>query len=375
MTASAGPLGLGRDLAHADYRATRHFGSLDGLRFFCITAVIWHHLPLWQRMTDLSVFFARGHAGVDFFFVISGFLITTLLLREAAERGRFSLRAFYWRRALRIVPIYVLTVGVATAYAVAKGDMVALERLPYYLAFLSNFLVSDTFFLEPTWSLAIEEQYYLLWPALLAVLPRAWIGPVLVALIAANVAVVVEAGTPEGLRSLEIGLLRIGMPAVTYAPILMGSLVAVVLHSPAGFARLAPWLAPQAAPWLLSAALLAAFAGFPGALMGWPNLVTHTLMTLIVASVVVREDNGMRPLLTLPPLVRIGQVSYGIYLYHLFALAAVTQLLPLGETAGTGRMLAVLALYYALAILLAEISFRSFERAFLRLRNRGWGRL
>ena len=375
MTLAADAPARSGPVSHEAYLATRHFGSLDGLRFLCITAVLWHHLPLWPRLADTWVIFARGQAGVDFFFVISGFLITTLLLRERDAHGRFSLRAFYWRRILRIVPIYVLTVLVATAFAVAvKADTDALARLPYYLAFLSNFLIDDTFFLEPTWSLAMEEQYYLLWPALLAVLPGRWIGPALVALIALNVAVVVEAGTPQGIRGFEIGLLRIAMPAVTYAPILMGSLLAVVLHSPAGFARLGPLLSGRAMPWLLSVALLVAFAAFPGALMGWPNLVTHTLMTLIVASVVLREDNGMRPLLALPPIARIGQVSYGIYLYHLFALAIAGKLLGVGAGSGTGQLLALFALYYALAVLLAEISFRTFERFFLKFRNRGWGR-
>ena len=73
---------------HRGYLATRHFGNLDGLRFICITAVIWHHAPIRPEMTDISILFARGHTGVDFFFLLSGFLITTLLLREETAKGR-----------------------------------------------------------------------------------------------------------------------------------------------------------------------------------------------------------------------------------------------------------------------------------------------
>ncbi len=93
-----------------DYRAARRFSNLDGLRFICIALVLWHHAnPFPDSPLNL---FGRGFLGVDFFFVLSGFLITTLLLREADAHGRFSLRDFYLRRIIRIIPVYFVTAQV-----------------------------------------------------------------------------------------------------------------------------------------------------------------------------------------------------------------------------------------------------------------------
>lgn len=358
---------------HQTYLATRHFGSLDGLRFLCISAVIWHHVPLWTELNSIAGIFVRGHVGVDFFFVLSGYLITTLLLREEAAKGRFSLRGFYWRRILRIVPVYFFVVSLAAFYAiVVKGRTGDLELLPYYYLFLSNFLSDHIPLLTPTWSLAMEEQYYLIWPMLLLLIPRRWIVPVLLAMIGVNLAGVLGALTPLGITAVELGPLNLGMPASTYAPILMGSLAAVLLHKRTSFDRIAPFLSVKAAPWLCLATLLWALSAFPGALIGWPNLVVHALMTLTVISLVVREDNGLAPILKLRPIERIGQISYGIYLYHLFALSLVVKLF---EVLGIESWWAVLFIYYALSILIAEISFRTLEAWFMGFRHKTWGQV
>src|SRR5579872_1045252 len=90
---------------HQRYLSTKYFPSLDGLRAISILAVIWYHDPL------LRLIWRTGFLGVHLFFVISGFLITTLLLREKSEFGKISLKNFYIRRTLRIFPAYYLTLG------------------------------------------------------------------------------------------------------------------------------------------------------------------------------------------------------------------------------------------------------------------------
>lgn len=357
---------------HEAYLATRHFGDLDGLRFICIAAVIWHHAPIWTGLSsNASGLASRGHVGVDFFFVLSGFLITTLLLREESIKGRFSLRGFYWRRALRIIPIYYLVVSVAALYAIVlKGQTAQAALLPYYYLFLSNFLtVPHIAMLDPTWSLAVEEQYYLVWPLLLLILPRRWIIPVLLVLIALNIAGAL--GAFAGLPPIQTTYLRLGLSGPTYAPILMGSLVAVLMHRPHGFSaiwRLAGFrMAPLA--WF---AVIVAILAIPGHLQGWPNLALHTAMCLALASLVVREGNVMSPLLRLRPVARIGQISYGIYLYHLFALVLVSEVFG---AVGLNSPWGVLVTYFALSILIAEISFRTFESWFLGLRHKALGRV
>lgn len=361
--------------SHATYLATRHFGSLDGLRFICITAVIWHHTPLWVALRDIAVIFSRGYVGVDFFFVLSGYLITTLLLREEVAKGRFGLRGFYWRRALRILPVYYLVVTLAAFNEIVlKGEAQSLEILPYYYLFLANFLyVEHINFLDPTWSLAMEEQYYLLWPTLLLFLPRRWIGTVLAGLIAINVLAAAGVFNALGLSGIAAGPLYFSIGGATYAPILMGSLAALALHSPAGFAALAPVLGRRAAAPLCLAAVFIALAGFPGALEGWPNLVVHGAMTATVIALVMREDNGLARAFQFRPVARIGQISYGIYLYHLFSHTAMLVLFP--QLGLEGRWGLFFFAYYALTILVAEISFRTYEAWFLSLRHKPFRRV
>ncbi|WP_370741208.1 acyltransferase family protein [Thalassovita mangrovi] len=347
------------------YRATTRFGSLDGLRALCIGAVLWHHSPLTPAYLDHLQLAGRGFAGVDFFFVLSGYLITTLLLREEAATGGFSLRGFYKRRILRIVPVYFLVVTLAAGYFIGwKGQGQWAGLLPYYYLFLSNFLVGDIPLLDPTWSLAVEEQYYLIWPLVLMVLPRRWIVPVLVLAIAANVAGGAGVLALVGIVPFDIGILHIALPTATYAPILLGSLLAVVMHVPRGFAAIHAICGarPAAVLWML--AVIVVLQLLPFDLNGWPNLALHLTMALALAALVVREDNGMHGLLSWPPVRRVGQVSYGIYLYHLFALHFAT--LALGAL-GIGNGWPILACYSALSVLIADLSFRGFESRFLAL--------
>lgn len=356
------------------YQATRHFGSLNGLRFFCIAAVLWHHGPVWGAADAPARIATRGFVGVDFFFVLSGFLITTLLLREAAAKGAFSLRGFYWRRFLRIIPVYFLVVTLMALYYIGvKGQTQYLAQLPYYYLFLSNFLTEHIPLLDPTWSLSVEEQYYLVWPLLLMLLPVRAILPVLVLLIGLNVVGVVGALTPLGIVGFDAGPLRVVMFNATYAPILIGSGVAVLLHHARSYAVLARLLGTAPACLGSFALVVVLVQILPQDLRGWPNLVLHLAMAAALVSIVVREDNLLRPVLAFAPLARVGEISYGIYLYHLIGLHIAN--VGLGRLGLAGQGWLVLLTYSVIAVIIAEISFRTFERMFLKLKHRGWGRV
>src|ERR1700726_2966401 len=103
--------------SYQSFRATKYFPSLDRLRAISILAVIWYHVP------ELRPIWSTGFLGVHLFFVISGFLITTLLLREKEENGTISLRNFYVRRTLRIFPAYYLTLGLFLVFCYAVPDL------------------------------------------------------------------------------------------------------------------------------------------------------------------------------------------------------------------------------------------------------------
>lgn len=349
------------------YKDNKFFASLDGLRFICITAVIFHHSP-WKEVLQNSYLLAsRGFLGVDFFFVLSGYLITTLLLREEQRAGRFSLKGFYKRRALRILPVYFLVITLVGGYYVfVRGDAAAADIWIYYYLFLSNFLINDIPTLSITWSLSVEEQYYMIWPLLLLLAPRKIVPGLLVVLIVLNVAIAEGVFAPLGVTPYETEHLRFALPAATYAPILIGTLLGFALNAPTGFAwvnKIAGFrLAPLAGLGMLGLFLVV----LPQDIRGLPNLVIHVCMAYVLASVVVAEKNILRPVLTLAPIKRIGQISYGVYLYHLIALDVVSRV---GPDWVSERPAAVFVIYYLVAVLIAEISFRYYEMPFLRKRH------
>src|SRR4051812_37823956 len=181
---------LRRDIPpHASYLGQRRFASLNGLRCLAISEVIWHH-----SSGSRSGIMARG-IGVDLSFVISGFLITTLHIREFSKTGRIDVRRFYLRRTLRIFPLYFAVLGlylllVLTTRRGTPEGIAFLHHLPAFATYTSDWFVSLTdseniFYFA--WSLATQEQFYLLWaPALLLCLAfgRTWrAGAVLIVLI------------------------------------------------------------------------------------------------------------------------------------------------------------------------------------------------
>jgi peptidoglycan/LPS O-acetylase OafA/YrhL len=348
---------------HATYLATRTFGCLDGLRALAIVAVVWHHaVPAGTGVVALD----RGFLGVDLFFVVSGYLIVTLLLRERARRGGIDLRAFYMRRLLRIVPLNYAVIAAIWALATWRGgaqaatiDHDAIAALLY----TTNWVATSTM-LAITWSLAAEEQFYIVWPLVERWLPgralACW-----AALTAASVALAVGHS--------HLGLWP-GLPGMlwqtTFFPILLGVGLAHALHDPRGFRALAAGLGHRAAAPVCLVAIAAA-ASLPGDdLSGAPRLLLQTLFGALVAACVLREDNGLRPALALRPVARIGAVSYGVYLLHQLAIGAIEPLARrAGDVPAAGRFLLALLLSW----LLAEASFRTFERWFLRHKD-AWAR-
>lgn len=328
--------------------------------------MLWHHSPAFAALGDPARILTRGFLGVDFFFVLSGFLITTLLLRERAATGRFSLKGFYWRRLLRIVPVYVVLITLVAAWFVlVRGRWDYAPLVPAYYLFLANFLTQNIPLLYPLWSLSVEEQYYLVWPLMLLVLPRRAVLPALALVVALNLAGSVGLfGTGP-----TIGVLHIGLPNATYAPILLGSALAVLLESRRGFALLDRIAGGHAAV-LWTAALILLLAQFgPVDLRGLPNLAIHLAMTLCLASLVLRDDNLARPLLAWRPVARLGEISYGIYLYHLIGLHLGSALAGPLKGSALQPWLATLA-YLAASIAIAEISYRSLEAWFRRFRHK-----
>ena len=348
--------------AYNDYRARRFFGSLDGIRCICIVAVIWHHtvkaVP-WLPITS------RGFLGVDMFFVLSGFLIVTLLLREREKTGDISLPKFYMRRTLRIFPLYYTILAVLAIlflFVIPNSDLAKEFRpnLPYYLTYTSNW-IHDTSILAVAWSLATEEQFYLVWPPIEKYLKR-WGLVLLGAFIVVNQLINFGVLFPEAHAQLDI-------LQSTFTPISLGVLLAHLLHTRKGFEQLVSMLSHRMTPLIVGLVLLLVInlPPFGSDISGAPRLIIQLLMTLLLASVVVQEDHILAKPFQNNLIVRMGMVSYGMYLYHMLVrhvAGAVVARLPIDVP---------LALFISTligTIIVSELSFRFYETPFLKFKKR-----
>ena len=334
------------------YRSTKFFGSLDGLRALSILAVIWHHCG-WQKVPGEWAIAGTGYLGVHLFFVISGFLITTLLLREKEDTGRISLRDFYIRRTLRIFPLYYTVIGlyVVTVFLFETNPGDAREffgNLPFFLTYTSNWFVQleGRVIFYFAWSLAAEEQFYLVWPTVEKLLGVFAVPAVIGALLLART-IVQETAPDAGLWATIL----ISIPPA----ILGGVMLAHVLHVPRTYAIAERVLGFRFSGPIFLAGLIAAMGLLAPKWMIW------TLMTLVVGSAVVHERNGL-PFLRWRPLVYVGTISYGMYLFHLLCWNAVKRVVPWDVL--------WLPATLALTIAVAGLSFRYYESRFLALKKR-----
>jgi peptidoglycan/LPS O-acetylase OafA/YrhL len=344
-------------VAYDRYIATSMFGGLDGLRAIAIIAVVWHHTHdgfAWAATR-------RGFLGVDLFFVISGFLIVTLLLREQRRNGNISLGAFYVRRSLRIFPLYystLLLLWVASWYAANVGPEIR-TGLPYALTYTSNW-VHLSGMLAITWSLSAEEQFYLFWPSV----ERFFRGQT-VRLLCAMLLLFVTIQIVNG-HFLPLDTWPEFLTAASFTPILLGVGLAHAMNSRLVFQKLWPVVGHRYAA-LFAFTAIAGLLSIPMAdISGVPRLMVHLSFVFLVGTCVVREDNSLARLLRTPWLVRIGTVSYGIYLLHHIARYFVLKLQDKLHAPGDAVLFAGCLLTSWAA---AELSFRYFESPFLRLKH------
>jgi len=315
-----------------------------------------------------------GFLGVDMFFAISGFLIVTLLLRERDASGRIDLRQFYVRRTLRIFPIYYLLIGFLFVLAVAtyghstKTWDAYKWSFPVFLLYLQDVVPIFMGVLFHTWSLSMEEQFYLAWPSIERFVRRAWIVPLLLALIAFNQlfnfrafdTLIVAVYGPEGLRR--------PLFLITFTPILLGVLAAHVMHDPrSGRAATAllknRWMPPLL---LALATLVVQYAG--DALRGLPYAAVHVLFCMALVAMVVNPRGIFSRTLQSRPLAYLGSISYGVYLYHTMIIWLIDRVCSPRHILLTPFQLFVLV--SVLSISVAALSFRYFEAPIMRLRHR-----
>jgi peptidoglycan/LPS O-acetylase OafA/YrhL len=364
------------------------YPAVDGLRAVAVLLVFVHHFP-----SGLPVSF--GWTGVDIFFVLSGFLITGILYDTREDGHRF--RNFYARRALRIFPLFY---GVFVLLALAEPMMhwnwghswllsvSYLGGLPAQLGLTSlvppGSVISQTTGAQVEvghfWSLYTEEQFYLLWPMLVfAVKDRVRLRNLCFVGVATVVAVRVALLLHDPARYLGTSVLYYGLPFRADG-LLLGAAVALMLRGPeaqglkrAGPRLFAGGLAAAGAACLVSGLVL--HQGFSWALeMPWMSSFGYTLIDVAAAGallMVIQPGTLLFSWLSVRPLRKLGQVSYGFYVFHqiprwlYFGLA---HRLIGRYTSHTGPLEGLIAFVCTYA--LARLSFRYFETPFLRLKDR-----
>ena len=337
-----------------------HQPGLDGVRGVAILLVLGQHAPT-RPLID-------GFVGVTVFFCLSGFLITTLLLRELGT-GTVDVRAFYRRRVARLGPGLATVVAVTVAaLLIGRHDLGGRQvfapagaALTYTTSLFdwSNHVFATGDYFNYTWSLSVEEQFYLVWPfALLWGYRRdaRLFAALTAALIGLSLALNLYLGLSRAVRYDQHEYFGSDTNAL---PILVGCLLALVVHH--GWLSRTPRHLARGS--LLALALLAVLAYLD--LRDRPSLVIVAgtgLALVLVAGAALQPRSVAGSLLASTPMRWLGERAYSIYLWNV--LARVAALTVLGHT------LAGDAVWIALFLVLAEISFRFVERP-LRARLRG----
>jgi peptidoglycan/LPS O-acetylase OafA/YrhL len=296
----------------------RWLPGLDALRALSIAWVVIFHLRQrenWNFAGWAGVLASSGLQGVTVFFVISGFLITTLLLNEEEDSGRISLSAFYLRRAFRILPAALAYLAVAVVITLALGLPFEAREWLADIFFFRNYIPEEISGLTGHyWSLSVEEQFYLVWPALLVLAPRKARLPATAAL-----CLFAPAWRHIATKLAHGGPLLIGRADLNYDSLLIGALLAL-LQRRADFRAWLDrrWAAPVALVVAVAAWLLLLRYGLPGGKLGVVLRQSATLLCIAVVVKVLVEGRcpPVQAVCAWHPVVHLGKLSYSLYLWQ-----------------------------------------------------------
>ncbi len=367
--------------------------ELDVLRFFAFLSVFFYHaLPGvevgnhtgWGRVAALvlSDFKSAGSFGVCLFFLLSSFLITELLVRERDKTGTVHIKAFYTRRILRIWPLYFffLFVGFALGHLVPAWSLET-PRLLAFLALLGNWYVAVFGWsanpIAPLWSISIEEQFYLLWPGLaklggrsailvlsVLLLPISCVAIYLLARYRQDASQVIWASSLVQFEFFGVGALA--------ALLLKGRTPVLSMWS--RFAMIAAagilWIGAEGLFHLRESVLLSG----PLSYVAGYQIIAVGCLLLLLGFMGVAQRWVPRPL------IYLGKISYGLYVFHYLCVDLVVRLVAPAVRVGSAirygkvevaiRSLGAMSFGLLLTILCAAVSYRFLEKPFLKLKER-----
>jgi peptidoglycan/LPS O-acetylase OafA/YrhL len=343
--------------------------ALDGIRAIAVFLVLFYHI---SNVRPLPVF--PGPLGVLGFFVLSGFLITWLLIKEKEKSGSISLKDFYRRRALRIFPAFyvfwILAVG-------SRWMVHGASDVPWSQAFSAFLYVSNYFhailrpspdFILHTWSLSAEEQFYLLWPVAFLLFSKKT-RHLMLGLAAVIVGIWIHRG--------HLWMSGHEGYYITYAfdtradALLVGCLLALALKEGVAQQALERICRPALAP--LLTCLLVGISVYAGGISEGYKLVggltiEPLLVAVLICQWIVHSASSPWKWLDSKPAVFLGRISYPLYLYHMLATHIATRIAV--HIPGESTSLFVVITVFT-AILIASCSYYIVERPFLALKAKG----
>jgi peptidoglycan/LPS O-acetylase OafA/YrhL len=349
---------------HGDY-----FRQLDFLRAISVCMVIFSHWAgFHQYLWDENVFWFNGEIGVKIFFVISGFLITSILLneRERAEQDMssriYSLKTFYIRRFLRIFPIYYLTLF--ATYAIGHPDVV--QSIAWHVTYLSNFFfalrgdyLGDV---SHFWSLAVEEQFYLAWPFAIFFIPRKYLFAFMLICVASAPVVRYMAMFVLNWNDVTSSVL----PFASLDCLAGGGILALIRSNTFPGIDKNMWLSRLKIIGLVCGLLFISlhFVSVPDDQVWYLIFLWRLILVPALIALVLLFVHGFRGvtqrLVELPPLLYMGKISYGIYIFHFFVPSATAWIC--NELQVTLSPVLLLLINIVILLVLSSMSWHIFEK-------------
>lgn len=381
------------ETAHATAKTKVFFPNLDGLRFISFFVVFLYHcyLSYFSYLVESSpgLFNAiklvsqHGNLGVNFFFVLSGFLITFLLIREKEIKGRIHVGNFYIRRILRIWPLYYLclVIGFVLFPMVkqAMGEPYIESANPlYYVFFAANFDYMHTWPVMPNalmisvlWSVAVEEQFYLTWPLILALVPLRGFKFVFPAIMLFSLVFRSFYTAPDE----SIHAVRYFHTFSVIGDMALGGLFAYLSSYENKFRQ---FIVSMKRPWIgliyIGAIGVAMFKHliFP---CGWPIIFERLVIGFFFGMIILEQnfsEHSFFKMSRFSLISKLGVYTYGLYCLHLLGMYIVAKIISVIRVDQTAPLVAFASVLASLvfSILISLASYHFFEKWFLRLKDR-----
>jgi peptidoglycan/LPS O-acetylase OafA/YrhL len=374
-------------------KAKIFFPNLDGLRFISFLVVfLYHgHLSIFSYLKDaqpkvygvIEFLFQHGNLGVNFFFVLSGFLITYLLIKEKEFTGTIHVPNFYVRRILRIWPLYYLCVFLGfVAFGLLKkysGQPMAENANPlYYILFSANFDIMhtwpnkpDALLLSVLWSVAVEEQFYLTWPLILKIVPLKAYKYVFPSIMALSLI----------FRSLHTGdndhefAIRYFHTFSVIGDMALGGLFAYLVSYENKFKSFIINVSKPGIVLLYAATLVITLYKHVLFPPGWPVIFERIVIAFLFGMIILEQNYAKHSLFKMSNfkiVSKLGIYTYGLYCLHFlglyFAIKVMNALRLNGSITWVSFTMMLLAL--GLSVIISLTSYNLFEKWFLRWKDK-----